>query len=107
MDGYDLTVKGLVLQSDENGDILSPIRWVLVQDSGMMSKDEFQHYVRIEADGLHVGAEGTTGEVRIDHDSVDVLLGGDNFSSFGPNYVAFGNYQIRRTADGGIAFKMR
>lgn len=107
MDGYDLAVEGLVLRSDENGDILSPIRWVLVQDSGMMSKDEFQHYVRIEADGLHVGAEGTTGEVRIDHDSVDVLLGGDNFSSFGPNYVAFGNYQIRRTADGGIAFKMR
>lgn len=107
MDNYDLVIEGIVLQSDANGDIASPIRWVLVQDSGMMSKEEFQHYVRVAADGLHVGAEGTTGEVVIDHDSVDVVLNGQKFSSFAANYVEFGNYQLRRTADGGLAFKMR
>ena len=107
MQGYDLIISGIVLQSDANGDIVTPIRWVLVQDSGMMSKEEFQHYVRIADDGLHVGAEGTTGEVVIDSDSVDVVLGGKTFSSFAANYVEFGNYQLRRTADGGLAFKMR
>lgn len=107
MQGYDLIISGIVLQSDADGNITAPIRWVLVQDSGMMSKEEFQHYVRIADDGLHVGAEGTTGEVVIDSDSVDVVLGGKTFSSFAANYVEFGNYQLRRTADGGLAFKMR
>ena len=104
MQGYDLAVEGVMLQ---NGDDASPLRWALVQDEALLPREEFQHYVRIRPDGLHVGAEETTGEVRIDHDSVDVLLGGRVFSSFGQNYVEFGNYQLRRTADGGLAFKMR
>lgn len=104
MQGYDLAVEGVMLQ---NGDDVSPLRWALVQDEALLPREEFQHYVRIRPDGLHVGAEETTGEVRIDHDSVDVLLGGRVFSSFGQNYVEFGNYQLRRTADGGLAFKMR
>lgn len=107
MENYDLVIDGIVLQSDSNGNLVSPVRWMLVQDKGMLSKEEFQHYVRIADDGLHVGAEGTTGEVVIDHDSVDVVLGGKTFSSFAANYVEFGNYQLRRTADGGLAFKMR
>lgn len=107
MQGYDLMIGGIVLQSDEAGNFEAPIRWMLVQDSNMLSKSEFQHYVRIMDDGLHVGAEGTTGEVRIDSDSVDVMLNGMAFSSFGSNYVEFGNYQLRKTADGGLAFKMR
>lgn len=107
MENYDLVIEGIVLQSDENGDFVTPIRWVLVQDKGMLSKEEFQHYVRIANDGLHVGAEGTTGEVVIDSDSVDVRINGKTFSSFGANYVEFGNYQIRRSADGGLVFKMR
>lgn len=107
MQNYDLAIDGIVLQSDSDGNIANPIRWILIQDIGMMSKEEFQHYVRIADDGLHVGAEGSTGEVVIDHDSVDVVLGGRRFSSFAANYVEFGNYQLRRTADGGLAFKMR
>lgn len=69
--------------------------------------DEMQHLIRIEEDGLHVGAEGTTGEVVVDSDSVDIRLSGRKFSSFAGSYVEFGNYQLRRTADGGLAFKMR
>jgi len=107
MQGYDLALDGVVLQCDESGNFTDPIRWVLVRDEGMLSKDEFQHCVRVAPDGLHVGAQGSTGEVVIDHDSVDVVLGGRAFSSFAANYVEFGNYQLRRTADGGLAFKMR
>ena len=107
MDNYDLNTNGIIFTNDEEGNTVPVIRWVLVRDDGMMSKEEFQHYVRVEDDGLHVGAEGSTGEVVIDHDSVDVVLGGRAFSSFAANYVEFGNYQLRRTADGGLAFKMR
>lgn len=113
MEGYDLAVDGIVL----NEGMLVPVRWVLVQDSGMVSKDDLENYVRIKPDGLHVGSmidpetgdtlDEPVGEVRIDYDSMDVIVGGQVFSVFGPNYVEFGNYQIRRTADGGIAFKMK
>lgn len=104
MDGYNLAVEGVMLQ---NGTDVSALKWSLVQDSALLTKEEFQHYVRVEPDGLHVGAVESDGEVRIDSDSVDVLIGGRVFSSFGQNYVEFGNYQLRRTADGGLAFKMR
>lgn len=112
MDGYDLSISGIVLQIDSKGDFVNPIRWVLVQDSDMITRAIFDHYVRIQPDGLHVGATDTngnpvTGEVRIDHDSVDIIINGIAFSSFASNYVEFGNYQMRKTADGGIAFKMR
>lgn len=117
MQDYDLEIDGIVLQNDADGNPVTPIRWVLVQDSNMMSKQEFEHYVRVAPDGLHVGTkidpvtaevlDEPIGEVVIDHDSVDIVLGGNTFSSFTGSYVAFGNYQIRKTADGGIAFKMR
>ena len=72
-----------------------------------VTKEDFTYVIRVATDGLHVGAEGSTGEVLIDSDSVDVLIGGKTFTSLGANYVEFGNYQVRRTADGGLAFKMR
>lgn len=105
MQGYDLVTNGITLQVGSDGEFTAPIRWV-----GAFSDEEFQHYVRVGVDGLHVGAQTddvTTGEVRIDHDSVDIMINGVVFSSFGPNFVEFGNYQLRKTADGGLAFKMR
>jgi hypothetical protein len=105
MQGYDLVTSGIALQVGSDGQFTTPVRWV-----GAFSEEEFQHYVRVAPDGLHVGAqtdEVTTGEVKIDHDSVDIMANGMVFSSFGPDYVEFGNYQLRKTADGGLAFKMR
>ena len=75
--------------------------------SAALPRADFQRVVRIDADGLHVGDNQASGEVLIDSASVNVCLGGQVFSSFGANYVEFGNYQLRRTADGGLAFKMR
>ena len=110
VNGYDLEVEGIVLQEGA-----VPIRWELVRDSGVLSEEAFrQHYMRLDAeDGLHIGAldengDATTGEVRIDSDSVDIMMNGKTFSSFAANYVEFGNYQIRKSAkDGGLVFKAR
>lgn len=65
---------------------------------------EVDQYVRLDDSGLHVGEKGKPGEVLIDSDSVDVRVGGKVFSSFGDDFVEFGNQQMRRTSDGGIAF---
>lgn len=117
MQDYDLIFDGLIIQIDEKGNLLAPVRWVLVQDMGMMSKLDFDHYVRIKPDGLHVGTlidpltgailDEPPGEVVIDYNSVDVVLGGTTYSSFASNYVEFGNYQLRKSADGGLVFKLR
>lgn len=63
-----------------------------------------EQFARLDNGGLHVGEKGKPGEVLIDSDSVDVRVGGKVFSSFGDDYVEFGNQQMRRTSDGGIAF---
>ena len=39
-------------------------------------------------------------------ESVNVVMNGSKYSRFAGNYVQFGNYQLRRTTDGGLAFKM-
>lgn len=72
-----------------------------------VSKPEFVRVIRIDLQGLHVGDNLTSCEVLIDSASVNVVLNGQVFSSFAANYVEFGSYQLRRTADGGLAFKMR
>ena len=72
-----------------------------------LPRADFKRVVRIDSEGLHVGDNQASGEVLIDSASVNVRLGGQTFSSFGANYVEFGSYQLRRTADGGLAFKMR
>ena len=47
-----------------------------------------------------------TGEVLIDSESVNIVMNGSKYSRFAANYVQFGNYQLRRTSDGGLAFKI-
>ena len=63
-----------------------------------------QQLVRLDAGGLHVGDSTDRSEVLIDSDSVGVIVDDVVFSSFGVESVTFGNYQMRRAADGGLAF---
>jgi len=44
--------------------------------------------------------------VLIDSESVNVVLGGKKYSKFAGSYVQFGNYQLRRSSDGGLVFKL-
>lgn len=70
------------------------------------ARADFRRVVRIDNDGLHVGDNQSTGEVLIDSESVNVVMNGSKYSRFAGNYVQFGNYQLRRTTDDGLAFKM-
>ena len=70
------------------------------------ARAEFRRIVRIDDDGLHVGDNLSNGEVLIDSESVNVVLGGKKYSKFAGSYVQFGNYQLRRSSDGGLVFKL-
>lgn len=67
---------------------------------------EFQRVVRIDDEGLHVGDNQSNGEVLVDSNSVNVVFNGQKYSKFSGNYVQFGNYQLRRSSDGGLVFKL-
>lgn len=69
--------------------------------------EEVQTLVRVDDDGLHVGDGTNTGEVLIDESSVNVVMNGQKYSQFASNYVQFGNYQLRQSADGGLVFKLK
>ena len=70
------------------------------------TRADFRRVVRIDDDGLHVGDNLSNGEVLIDSESVNVVLGGKKYSKFAGSYVQFGNYQLRRSSDGGLVFKL-
>lgn len=63
--------------------------------------------LRLDSDGVHVGDSATANELLLDSQSVNVRMGGQTFSKFAGNYVQFGDYQLRRTTDGGLVFKRR
>ena len=60
----------------------------------------------VDSEGLHIGLAQSNGEVIISNTGVKIKINGEAFAQFAANYVQFGNYQMRRTADGGIAFRI-
>jgi len=72
------------------------------------TKQTLLRVVRIDSEGLHVGDnQNTNNEVLIDSEAVNVVTGGVMESKFTGSYIQFGNYQLRRTADNGLAFKVK
>ena len=72
------------------------------------TKQTLLRVVRIDSDGLHVGDnQNSNNEVLIDSEAVNVVTGGTMESKFTGSYIQFGNYQLRRTADNGLAFKVK
>ena len=63
--------------------------------------------LRLDDDGVHVGEYGNTSEVLIDKSTVSVVQNGRRYSQFASNYAQFGEYQMRKSADGGIVFKIK
>ena len=77
------------------------------QLDALQAQTDFKRVVRIDDDGLHVGDNLSNGEVLINSTSVGIVLNGIQYSSFAGNYVQFGLYQLRKSADGGLVFKKR
>jgi len=79
--------------------------------SGMLDlyvrRDNLETYLRLLTDGVHVGQSGKSSEVVVTPETVDVRMNGATYSQFASNYVQFGNYQLRRSADGGLVFKLK
>lgn len=65
--------------------------------------DEDGNY-QIDEDGNPIFS---TKEVLIREESVDIREAGKKFSRFAGDYVQFGNYQLRKSTDGGLVFKMK
>lgn len=74
------------------------------QIDGRLPRSEFQRLVRVDAEGLHIGDNLTPNSILIDSRSVNVRIGGKTFTQMGANYQRIGEYKIRRTSDGGLAF---
>ena len=85
---------------------LTASEMLTAQATADAARADFRRVVRIDNDGLHVGDNQSSGEVLIDSESVNVVMNGNKYSRFAGNYVQFGNYQLRRTTDGGLAFKI-
>lgn len=65
--------------------------------------------LRLDTEGVHIGDTQSTTEVLIDASTVKVKQRGSAsaaYSTFAGNYVQFGNYRLRRSADGGLAFNL-
>lgn len=68
-------------------------------------QNEFERVIRIDTRGLHVGDNLTTSEVLIDSATVNIVVNGITYSTFGPNFLQLGDdIKIRRPSVGGIAF---
>ena len=72
-----------------------------------VQKDELETYLRLMTDGVHVGDSESSSEVVVTPGSVDIRMNGATYSQFASNYVQFGNYQLRQSADGGLVFKLK
>lgn len=52
-------------------------------------------------------ANNPSNQLTMTSGSIDIYVNGIKYSQLASKYVQFGNYQLRRTNDGGLAFKMK
>lgn len=82
---------------------------ISANDSILMSTGGtgLSRFLRLDENGLHVGVYGKGNELLLDEMSVNVMMNNQRYSRFAANYVQFGNYQLRKSADGGLVFKLK
>ena len=70
-----------------------------------VSRPEFQRVVRIDTSGMHIGDNLSNCEVLIDSGTVNIVVGGQPYSTFGAGFLQLGDdIRIRRPKTGGVAF---
>lgn len=67
---------------------------------------EIDTYMRLEGEGVVVGKKDAPEQLLLDQGGVTVRVNGKPYSKFTDRYVQFGNYQLRKSADGGLVFKL-
>ena len=135
-DEGELVYEGVpyAFEIDDDGNLkaVSEITWTLVQDDDIISSidgveqnvealqnstlktDEFKRYMRLDVDdGLHIGVidsnapEGEPkSELVLDESSLNVKLNGKTYSRFTASFAQFGDYQVRRSANGALVFSL-
>ncbi len=69
------------------------------------------NYVEIQPDGLYLKDQYGASTLKINSASVSIgAVAGEaanGYSRLAANYVQFGNYQLRKSADGGLIFKLK
>ena len=70
-----------------------------------VSRPEFQRVVRVDTSGMHIGDNLSNCEVLIDSGTVNIVVGGQAYSSFGAGFLQLGDdIRMRRPKTGGVAF---
>lgn len=68
---------------------------------------EVEKYVRLDGNGIVIGKNTDNAQqLLLDETGVSTRVNGQQYSKFGDKFVQFGNYQLRRSADGGLVFKL-
>ena len=100
-DGWD-TVSDL----DEINEISNKLR--AQQAEAQKAIDRLATAITIDTEGAHFYKPGyrDRSEVRIDQDSVDILVSGNVSSSFIAGGIVLGNYMIWHPTSGGLAFNL-
>lgn len=90
---------------------LSYQAYLSATEAGTIASDtqsKLNRFMRFDvATGLHIGDNQTANEVLIDSESMNIVMNGQKYSRFAANYVQFGQYQLRKSADGGLVFKLK
>lgn len=63
-------------------------------------------YLDVRVDGTHLRSKDSSNEMVLNSEGSQIKMGGKTYSKFAANYVQFGNYQLRQSADGGLVFKL-
>lgn len=68
---------------------------------------EVERYMRQDGSGVIIGKKDSAEQLFLNEGGVATRINGQEYSKFASNYVQFGNYQLRKSADGGLVFKLR
>ena len=63
-------------------------------------------YLDVRDDGTHMKSRDSDNEMLLNSEGVQIKMGTRTYSKFAANYVQFGNYQLRKSSDGGLVFKV-
>ena len=76
------------------------------QEQRVKAIEETAQHIVADTEGLHIRNDSETAEMLLTSAAMHIELAGEeeHYSEFSTDYVRFGKYKLRLTADGGMAF---